>query len=99
MTAASSFAKAKFWLEELRATEEQCRVYLVGCKADLLVRTERAVPQETVRAYAQQVGAKVFETSALTGQGVQEVRLEALPVCAHARVWECVCACSRACTW
>ena len=38
VTDAGTWEKVKFWVEELKKNESECRIYIVGTKLDLLVR-------------------------------------------------------------
>jgi len=71
LTDAESWAKVKFWVDEIISHEESCIIAIVGTKLDLLEGgRSRAVPLQTVRQYAERIGAKYYETSALTGTNV-----------------------------
>ena len=37
VTDARTWEKVKFWVEELKKNESECRIYIVGTKIDLLV--------------------------------------------------------------
>lgn len=67
-----SFNKVRFWVEELLANEKNCDIYIVGTKLDRILEEgeARAIGEETVQNYAENIGAKVFDTSAKTGQNV-----------------------------
>ena len=74
---AGSLAKAKFWVQELRETEPQCRIYVAACKLDLLQEeggeAARAVDPAEVRVFAGDLGAWYTETSAKTGLNVNSL--------------------------
>jgi Ras-related protein Rab-24 len=38
VTDARTWEKVKFWVEELKKHESECRIYIVGTKLDLLAR-------------------------------------------------------------
>ncbi|CAN7938733.1 unnamed protein product [Ixodes hexagonus] len=70
-----SFQKAKFWVEELRKYEEKCKIFLCGTKNDLIKEEgrSRAVHYSDALDYADAIGAKMFETSSKTGEGIAEL--------------------------
>lgn len=69
------FEKIKEWVAELKENEPSCILYIVGCKLDTVDPTaaQSRVDPAAVRAYAQTIGAHVFETSAKTGRNVDEL--------------------------
>eukprot|EP01121_Diplochlamys_sp_Union-15-3_P015503 TRINITY_DN5139_c0_g3_i1.p1 TRINITY_DN5139_c0_g3~~TRINITY_DN5139_c0_g3_i1.p1 ORF type:complete len:192 (-),score=34.80 TRINITY_DN5139_c0_g3_i1:29-604(-) len=72
LTSSQSYKKVKFWVEELLANEEQCIIYLVGTKVDLVNEGEaRVVDAAEITNYAESVSGKYFETSSKTGQNVE----------------------------
>ncbi|CAO3667612.1 unnamed protein product [Umbelopsis ramanniana] len=87
VTKAASLDKAKSWVKELqRQANPNIVIALVGNKLDLVQQAEeededaeegtstvRQVPQEEAAAYAQESGLLFFETSARTGDGVDQV--------------------------
>eukprot|EP00013_Stygamoeba_regulata_P026702 CAMPEP_0177649168 /NCGR_PEP_ID=MMETSP0447-20121125/11225_1 /TAXON_ID=0 /ORGANISM="Stygamoeba regulata, Strain BSH-02190019" /LENGTH=206 /DNA_ID=CAMNT_0019151873 /DNA_START=256 /DNA_END=876 /DNA_ORIENTATION=- len=75
LTNKASFNKVRFWVEELLASEKNCEIYLVGTKADRVSEGEeaRAISAATVENYASNINAKVLETSAKTGQNVDQL--------------------------
>ncbi|KAJ4454731.1 putative Ras-related protein Rab-24 [Paratrimastix pyriformis] len=75
MTDASSFARAKFWVNELLASEKNCLIFLAGTKQDLITQESYpcAVPLRDAKKYAETVNATVFETSSKTGHNVEEL--------------------------
>jgi len=74
MTDPQSFEKAKYWVDELLQSEEGCLVYLVGTKLDLTREQGGAnVSQDEVRQFATKMNARVFQTSAKTGEGIEDV--------------------------
>ena len=73
LTDVSSFDRAKFWVNELKTSEEDCNVYLAGTKYDLVQenKSERKVDKHAVEGYQEEIGAKdIIETSAKTGHNV-----------------------------
>ena len=76
LTDTSSFERAKFWVNELKTSEEDCTVYLCGTKYDLVAenKTTRKVDRHLVEAYREEIGAKdIIETSAKTGHNIEEL--------------------------
>ena len=76
LTDVSSFDRAKFWVNELKTSEEDCNVYLAGTKYDLVQenKSERKVDKHAVEGYQEEIGAKdIIETSAKTGHNVEEL--------------------------
>jgi Ras-related protein Rab-24 len=73
LTRAETWPKVKFWVNELISFEKDCALYIVGTKADLLEHTPRAVDESVVNEFARQVNAQVFDTSAMTGTGVDDL--------------------------
>jgi Ras-related protein Rab-24 len=76
ITDSESFGKANFWVNELLHNVQGCRIYLVGCKADLSEGkvNKRKVQIEDVRLLAERVGASgSIETSALSGANVDSL--------------------------
>lgn len=66
LTDKSSFERAKFW---------NCKIYLCGTKHDLVQsdKKSRQVDYHTTTDYADEINAKVFETSSKTGHNVEEL--------------------------
>jgi len=77
LTNKDSFEKVKFWVDELLNNEENCIIYIVGTKVDLLQENggpiSRPLPQKEVNAYAQSIKATIFETSAKNNTNVEEL--------------------------
>lgn len=72
VTDATSFHKARSWVNELREAEEHCKIYLCGTKLDLVLTKEkqRAVDYHDCVDYGTTIGATVFETSSKTNHNV-----------------------------
>lgn len=71
ITNSNTFQKAKFWVRELRAIEDGCKVYICATKKDIL--EHNAVPSpdvDVVQTYADGIQAKLFVTSSKTGENV-----------------------------
>jgi len=74
LTNKESFQKVRFWVTELLQNEENCQIYVIGTKLDLIKSgTPRAMDKGTVENYAINVGAKTMETSAKTGENVEHL--------------------------
>lgn len=75
LTDKSSFERAKFWVNELKTYEDNCKIYLCGTKYDLVQGDKklRQVDYHTTTDYADEINAKVFETSSKTGHNVEEL--------------------------
>lgn len=67
-----TFDRARYWISELLATEEDCQIYLCGTKVDLVIQDEsrREVSKETARTLADDLSAGFFETSSKTGESI-----------------------------
>eukprot|EP00029_Vermamoeba_vermiformis_P005907 TRINITY_DN2181_c0_g1_i1.p1 TRINITY_DN2181_c0_g1~~TRINITY_DN2181_c0_g1_i1.p1 ORF type:complete len:207 (-),score=42.59 TRINITY_DN2181_c0_g1_i1:53-673(-) len=76
LSSKDSFKKVKFWVDELLQNEEQCAIYLVGTKFDLVTDDgePRGVEASEVAEYAKNINAVgVFETSAKKGTMINEL--------------------------
>ena len=72
MVAQSSFETLKNWVQELQSLgPENIVIALAGNKCDLA--DQRAVEREVSQAYADEIDAIFVETSAKTGDNVQEM--------------------------
>ncbi|CAN6638008.1 vacuolar protein sorting-associated protein 21 [Trichomonascus vanleenenianus] len=72
ITQESSLTRAKAWVKELQhQANEDIIIALAGNKLDLA--SERKVETATAEAYAKEAGLLFYETSAKTGEGVQEI--------------------------
>merc|ERR1711974_593494 len=73
LTNKATYEKVEFWIDELLTNEENCDIYIVGTKMDLLGEgKERGIPAATVEEFARKIGADVFETSSKTGHNINE---------------------------
>jgi len=71
VTKLSSFNDMKSWVEELqRNSEGQIVICILGNKTDL--EPLREVPNRMALDYADEIGALLFETSALANSGIQD---------------------------
>ncbi|KAL0214571.1 hypothetical protein P9112_006755 [Eukaryota sp. TZLM1-RC] len=74
ITDKSTFDRTLFWINQLQANEPNCAVYICATKVDLLDEGHtRAVPKSAVTQIAEEVSAKMFETSAKTGADIPEL--------------------------
>jgi len=72
ITVHDSFTGAKTWIEELqRQGSADIVIGLAGNKCDL--ESKREVPEQEARKYAQENNCLFFETSAKSGQNVNEI--------------------------
>jgi len=72
ITQAASLEKARTWIRELqRQADPSIVIALCGNKTDLAAR--RQVSQEEAKKYADEEGLMWAETSAKSGEGVQEI--------------------------
>ncbi|KAI4497714.1 hypothetical protein M0802_007254 [Mischocyttarus mexicanus] len=78
VTMRDTFRKAKFWIRELRAVEEECKIYLVGTKTDILPNPDiiEDPSMDIVMNYVNGIQAKFFLTSSKTGRNVAELFTE-----------------------
>ena len=68
--------KLEFWVNELRESEPNCKIYLIETKHDKVHDGEgRVVSEFDVQSYAKEIDAKVVQTSAKTGYNVTELFL------------------------
>ncbi|XP_076650436.1 ras-related protein Rab-24 [Halictus rubicundus] len=74
LTTAITFQRAKYWIRELRAVEEDCKIYLCGTKSDLLNSNEVQVMEiAPIENYATCIQAKFYITSSKTGENIAEL--------------------------
>ncbi|XP_034193850.1 ras-related protein Rab-24 [Osmia lignaria lignaria] len=74
ITKSNTFQKAKFWVRELRAMEEGCKVYICATKKDILEHGAVPSPEiDVVETYAAGIQSKFFITSSKTGENVAEL--------------------------
>ncbi|XP_033342125.1 ras-related protein Rab-24 [Megalopta genalis] len=74
VTTAVTFQRAKFWIRELRAVEESCKIYICGTKNDLLKPDEvQFLEMRAINNYATSVRAKLYITSSKTGENIAEL--------------------------
>lgn len=83
LTDSSSFDRVKFWVNELRTHEENCKIYLCGTKLDLVMKDKkvRRVDYHFTTDYADEIHAKLFETSSLKGDNVCELFYDVAKTC------------------
>jgi len=74
VTAPDTLDKVSGWVEELQAqANEDSFIVLAANKCDLRSITPDSVSPEKANAYARTIGATVFETSAKTGKGIEDL--------------------------
>ncbi|XP_049812808.1 ras-related protein Rab-24-like [Schistocerca nitens] len=74
ITNRASWDRAKFWVNELRRFEEDCKVYLCGTKYDTVSEgTPRQVEIGMAEKYAEGLQANFIETSSKTGYNVDKL--------------------------
>merc|ERR1712137_817809 len=57
LTNKATFQKVEFWIDELLTNEENCDIYIVGTKMDLLAEgKERGIPPSEVEEFARKIG-------------------------------------------
>ena len=66
-----SFEGLQKWLEELRREVQGVTTIIIGNKKDL--EADRKVPREVAEKYAADNEALYFESSALTGESIEEI--------------------------
>ncbi|KAH0787589.1 ras-related protein RABB1b [Histomonas meleagridis] len=72
ITDSTTFDKVDSWIEDVRnLSPANCHIVLVGNKSDL--NDKRAVQKDKAQEYANSKGINYYETSALTGEGVEEL--------------------------
>lgn len=75
ITNGKSWEKVRFWIDELLSNEENCDIYIVGTKLDMIEEEgkKRAIPTQKVEEFARSVGAEVIDTSSKTGHNVNDL--------------------------
>jgi len=70
-----SWDRARFWVQEIKAHEESCKIYLCGTKRDMIDdgTKQRAIDYHDITDYADTINASVFETSSKTGDNIIEL--------------------------
>ena len=83
LTDHNSYDKAKFWVRELCQHEKDCKIFLCGTKLDLIKEDQqkRKVDYDSVKYYANEINAKVFETSSQTTENVGELFYDVAKTC------------------
>ncbi|KAG7306697.1 hypothetical protein JYU34_008122 [Plutella xylostella] len=79
----ASWTRTRYWLQELKTVEENCKIYLCGTKRDLLDSgaVTRAVDEDIVATYCQELHGH-FLTSSKTGESVDELFQKIVDDCA-----------------
>ena len=75
LTNKASFAKVRFWVDELKAYAPECLIFLVGTKADLVeAGVAREVTEAELTKVCQEAGAvTVKNSSSKTGANIAEL--------------------------
>nr|QZX57783.1 ras-related protein Rab24 [Locusta migratoria] len=74
ITNKASWLRAKYWVDELRRFEEDCKVFLCGTKYDLISEERpRQVDIAMAAKYAEGLQANFIETSSKTGHNVDKL--------------------------
>eukprot|EP00276_Gloeochaete_wittrockiana_P017858 CAMPEP_0184354288 /NCGR_PEP_ID=MMETSP1089-20130417/87102_1 /TAXON_ID=38269 ORGANISM="Gloeochaete wittrockiana, Strain SAG46.84" /NCGR_SAMPLE_ID=MMETSP1089 /ASSEMBLY_ACC=CAM_ASM_000445 /LENGTH=205 /DNA_ID=CAMNT_0026690211 /DNA_START=34 /DNA_END=651 /DNA_ORIENTATION=+ len=78
LTNRSSWEKVQFWINELKNNEEECSIYIVGTKYDLLEENgaiigKAAVSREEINEFVSTNKSTFFQTSAKTNHNVKEL--------------------------
>merc|ERR1711879_205477 len=70
-----SFEKLRFWIEEMKNSNTQAKIYIVACKIDLIDEkvVKSAYDKHDLNDLTEEFSAKYFETSAKTGQNIREI--------------------------
>lgn len=75
-----TFEEIDFWANSIKENNcDDVLLFLVGNKIDL--HKDRKVSEESGRAKAEKIGAEFFETSAKTGDGIDELFLNIAKIC------------------
>ena len=75
ITDSSSFIRVKAWVKELQSqADKDIQIVLAGNKCDR--ESDRQINHAEATEYARSIGAAVFNTSAKSGKGVQELYTE-----------------------
>jgi len=71
LTEAASWSKVILWAKTIQENEPTCKLYVVGCKKDLIKDPEeRGIDPKEVSKYVKEINAKYFETSSKSGEGI-----------------------------
>ncbi|XP_076033434.1 ras-related protein Rab-24-like [Oratosquilla oratoria] len=74
MNDSKSLKRTWFWVNELLSNVEGCQIYLCGTKLDQVVKEESSlVDSGHINEYATWFNGKIFETSAKTGENIEEL--------------------------
>lgn len=86
LTRYSTFEEMQDWLNELNANlQEEVPFILIGNKLDLIDITGRSVPKEEAEGFAKERNSLYIETSAKTGENVEEAFTELVKLIANAK--------------
>jgi len=74
VTDPDSWERLQFWVKELQAVEEKCRLYVAATKLDLLDgQKKRQVDYHNTTDFCDANDAKLFETSSKRNDGIEEL--------------------------
>jgi len=74
VTDEESWERLQFWVNELQAIEEKCRLYVAATKLDLVDgHRSRQVDYHNTTDFCETIGAKLFETSSKENKGIEEL--------------------------
>jgi len=74
VTDPDSWERLQFWVKELQAVEEKCRLYVAATKLDLLDgQKKRQVDYHNTTDFCDANDAKLFETSSKQNDGIEEL--------------------------
>lgn len=74
VTSSESLDKVQGWVEELQQhANEDITMVVAANKSDLRVPGTTCVPQAQAESYGKSINASVFETSAKTGKGIEDL--------------------------
>ena len=78
LTNQDSMDSVRYWIDQMErnTNQEEFVIALVGNKVDALATEKRMVDPESILQLAEQYSTVVAETSARTGQGINELFLE-----------------------
>lgn len=77
LSRAQTFPRMKEWVSDLRQSiEKDVPIIILGNKKDLVSEVGRVIDQNEVNQFAEKVGSLLIETSAKTGDNVENVFVE-----------------------
>eukprot|EP00298_Acanthocystis_sp_HF-20_P004307 c14646_g1_i2.p1 GENE.c14646_g1_i2~~c14646_g1_i2.p1 ORF type:complete len:134 (+),score=47.15 c14646_g1_i2:128-529(+) len=75
LTNAETWRKVRFWVDEILKHEQECKIFIVGTKGDLLDNSAfQAVSLSEIEPFCHSIGSQgYFQTSAKSNIGVNEL--------------------------